>query len=215
MKPIKPAKKMRAMLCLLGVCCSVAWFFAACTPERPPSRTSDFVYAEGAFSATLRGTYTPCGGTPHPVAAEVSVGEPVCGSDERDMTLSFTEPPALAGVTVALTVTPLEGSPDRARRVVTFTAPSPYGAVTATASHGELDGFLRFAQALLPMGDVVEVSPVDREGNHRVTRQVVSDQSADEGQEITYLFSETESLPLHVTVKTEGETLELAVSGQN
>lgn len=175
---------------------------ASCTPAPPPA-TTDFAYASAAFSATVRGSFTPADGVPRPVAAAVTVGAPT-GGGERPMSLSFTAPDALAGVTVTVTPTPdAEGG----GHTVAFTADSPYGRVTSSADGGELDGLLRFAEALLPQGEVVAVSPSEEDGTHTVTCR-----TSDGRRETVFRFSGTGGLPLRVTVRTEGETVDLAVT---
>ncbi len=189
-----------ALLAHLLVGLSVGVLLSSC--REAPLRPSDFAYADSAFTAALRGTFTPSDGLPRSVAAEISVGAPSEDGGARDVTVSFTAPPALAGVTVRGTATS-----DGGARAVTFTVDSPYGAVTAAAAHGEYDGFLRFAEALIPVGDVAEVSPTAEDGTHTVTRR-----SAEGDWEATYLFSDGGGLPLRVTVRRAGEVLELAVS---
>ena len=172
----------------------------ACGEASP--RRSDFAYAEAAFSAVIRGTYTPTDGLSRPVVAEVLVGAPAGAGGERDMTVSFSEPSALAGVTVRS-----EASSEGDARAVTFTAASPHGVVTATAAHGEYDGFLRFAEALLPRGDVVGRSPVAEDGTYTVTRR-----TAEGDIEAVDHCAEAGEMPLRVTVRRAGEVLELAVT---
>jgi len=183
------------LVCLLGIT-----LLSSCG-ETPPA-VSDFAYADSAFTAALRGTYIPADGIPRPVAAEVTAGPPPAGGGERDLTITFSEPPSLAGVTVRRMTPSREGPP-----TVTFTADSAHGRVTATATHGEYDGLLRFAEALIPQGDVAEISPVGGDGTHTVTRR-----NAEGDFEAVYLLGESGGLPLRVTVRTPKETLELAVS---
>ena len=214
-------KRIRVLICLLFFCFSAVCSLSACASA--PVKASDFDYAEGPFSAAIRGTYTPADGSPRPVAAAVTVGAPTENSGERSMTISFSEPSALFGVTVSVGTAPDEISPDEISpegispegmsprgtgRVVTFTAATDYGEIQTVSAHGKFDGFLRFAEALLPHGDVVEVSPVSRDGTHTVTRRTT------EGETV-YLFGETGGLPLQVTVTTPGEILTLTVSGEN
>ena len=177
---------------------------ASCGEGSPPRR--DFAYAEAAFTAVVRGTYTVSGGTsadiPRAVAAEVSVGAPTEDGRPRDVTVSFTAPPALAGVTARAVTSPGESAP-----TVTFSAVTPHGTVTSTATRGEYDGLLRFARALIPVGDVAEVSATAEDGTHTVTRR-----TAEGDGEAVYLFAETGGLPLRVTVRQEGWVLELTVT---
>ena len=78
--------------------------------------------------------------------------------------------------------------------------------VTATLVEGELDGFLRFAEALLPLGGITDITPVAEDGTHTVTRR-----TSDGGWEADYLFSDERSLPMRVTVRSGGEVIELIV----
>ena len=177
----------------------------ACTPPPPPD---DFAYAEGAFSASVRGTYTPAGGDAKPIAADIRIGAPL--PEGHPITIRFTQPPALAGVTVTAAYAPEGGDADGpAARTVTFSYPSAYGEITASSQAGEFDGLLRFAEALLPLGDVTAVSPTAEDGTHTVTRR-----TADGDAEATYLFTRGSSLPLRVTVTSAGERLELVVGIQ-
>lgn len=161
-----------------------------------------FAYAQNSFSVSVRGSYTPAGSTnPRPFAATVTIGPPVDGDPiRRDLTVTFTAPDALTGLTVTASLPP-DGA---GGRTVTFLYPSAYGDIRATAVGEEFDGFLRFAEALLPLGDVVEVSPVARDGSYTVTRR-------SDGREAVFTFAEG-SLPLRVTVTTPAEVLTLTVS---
>ena len=174
---------------------------SACAPAAP---RNDFAYAEEAFSATVRGSFLPPddpAGTPRPVAATVTVDAPDPEVGTRDMTVIFTAPASLAGVTV----TAVHRGETRA---VTFTYPTPYGTVTSTSETGDYDGFLRFAEALLPIGDVAEVSAVDENGVRTVTRR-----AADGTGEAVYVFSREQALPLRVTVTDGNGVTELMVGG--
>ena len=181
-----------------------ALILTACTPAPP---ADDFAYVYLPFTAHLRGTYTPADGDARPIAATVSFGEPPAEGDpiHRAVTLTFAGPPVLEGVTVTAVC---ENAPSgEFTRTVTFTAPSVYGEVKTTSQTGELEGFLRFAYALLPVGDVAEVSPVAEDGTHTVTRR-----TADGSWEGVYLFSSESPLPLRVTVTHGEEVMELVVS---
>ena len=195
---------MRLLLpCLLVFClllCSTA-----CTPApRDP-----FAYAAAPFSVTVEGTYLPASdpeGTPRPVAVRVTAGEPVNGDPTlRDMTVTFTSPDTLAGVTVTATPSP---APDGGYgRAVAFSYPSDYGEVRFTATGDELDGLLRFAEALLPMGDVTERSPTAEDGSYTVTRK-----TADGGREAVFVFAEGEAFPRRVTLTDRRGRVELTVT---
>lgn len=183
---------------------AIALILTACSPV-PPAH--DFAYADVPFTAHLRGTYTPADGVARPIAATVSFGAPPNGGDQtnRAVTVTFNQPSVLEGVTVAAVC---EAPPSGGiSRTVTFTAPSPYGEVRTTSQTGELEGFLRFAYALLPAGDVAEVSPVAEDGTHTVICR-----TADGSREGVFLFSRDSSLPLRVKVTHGGEVIELVVS---
>ncbi len=178
--------------------------FSACSPTPPKD---DFAYAAAPFTATVRGTYTPSDGAPRPIAAEITVGAPFVGdtSAARPLSITFTAPTALAGITVtAAYKADTAGNP---LRTVTFTYPSPYGEVKTSSDGRGVNGFLRFAEALLPIGDVVSVSPTAEDGTHTVTRT-----TADGAREAVFLFSAEQAPPLRVRVRDEGEVLELVIT---
>ncbi|MBQ9151896.1 MAG: hypothetical protein IJX72_06570 [Clostridia bacterium] len=177
---------------------------SACSPV---GSTDDFAYAAAPFTATVRGTYTPKDGIPRPITAKITAGAPVAGEDPaiRPVTVTFTEPPSLSGVTVtAAYETDTDGM---ASRIVTFSYPSAYGEVKTSVQAGELDGFLRFAEALLPIGDVTSVTPAAEDGTHTVTRI-----TEDGTREAVFLFSPEQALPLRVTVKEGAEAIEFTVT---
>ncbi len=176
----------------------------ACAPARPKD---PFAYAKEPFAASVRGTYTPAGDTaPRPFAATVTAGAPVDGDPtRRDLTVTFTAPDTLAGVTVTATLSP---APDEGyARTVTFTYPSDYGNIRVTAKGPEFDGFLRFAEALLPLGDVAKVSPKAADGSYTVICRA-------RDREAVFTFSEEQDLPLRVTVTTPTESLSFTVTSQ-
>ena len=166
----------------------------------------DFAYANTAFTATVQGTYTPADGIPRPIAATVTLGAPTEGGIPRSLTVTFQAPDALAGVTVS--ATPSIGGDSLPRRITTFQAPSAYGTVTADDESGAFDGLLRYAEALLPVGDIVSVTPTAEDGTRVVTRR-----TADGGREGVYTFTEGSVLPTRVEVMTGGVRLELTVRG--
>jgi hypothetical protein len=177
---------------------------SACTPSAVPRH--DFSYAETAFSVSVRGTYTLPDGTARPIAAAVSLGEPADGSHllDRPMTLTFTQPSALEGLTIQSAWQAGEGG--EPSRTVTLTYPTAYGTSRDTAHSAVYAGFLRFAEALLPAGDITEVSPKAEDGTHTVTRR-----TADGAREAVFWFSEDRELPLRVKVTAGGETIELVL----
>ena len=196
---------MRLLLsCLLVFC------LLFCSTACVPAHGDPFAYAAAPFSVTVAGTYLPAsdeGGTPRPVAATVTAGAPVGGAPTlRDMTVTFTSPDTLAGVTVTVTLSPAtDGSYSRA---VTFAYPSAYGEIQVIAKGREFDGFLRFAEALLPLGDVTERSPTAEDGSYTVTRK-----TADGGGEAVFVFAEGETFPRRVTLTDGKGWVELTVTG--
>ena len=186
------------LLCLMTVP-----LLSSCGPAR---RQEDFAYADIPFSLSVEGTYLPthdAGGTPRPIAAEVTAGAPVDGDPTlRSLTVTFTAPEALAGVTITAHLT---AAPDgTVSRQVVFVYPSDYGQIGFTAKGAELDGFLRFAEAWLPIGDVTEVSPKASDGSFTVTRRRGA-------REAVFTFTNESPLPLRVAVSDEHGRMELAV----
>lgn len=170
--------------------CLIALLFclSACTP----TPKDPFAYAAAPFSVSVEGTYLPANdpdGTPRPVAAIVTAGAPIGGDlTLRDLTVTFTAPPSLCGVTVTATLSP--AADGTVGRSVVFSYPSDYGEIKVTAKGNEFDGLLRFAEALLPMGDVVEISPVGEDGSFTVTRR-----RGDGARETVFSFTEVGALP--------------------
>ncbi len=197
---------------LLACVMSVALFLSGCSPT---GVTDDFAYSDTAFSATIQGTLTrlsPDGyrggatltgdaltGVAQSLEATVTVGAPG-GGGARDLIVTFTSPPALAGLTVALT-----HSADSATRVVTLTRTAPGGTIILDdrSAPGTYDALLRFAEILLPVGDITATSPTQA-GCHTVTRR-------SSGAEIVYTFEEGTLLPLAVRSETAYERLDLRV----
>ena len=171
----------------------------------PPK--DDFAYATASFTANVRGTYTAADGTPRPMAARITVGELLDRADPaaRPITVVFTAPETLAGITVeAVYQTDTDG---HIRRTVTFTYPSPYGQVSASSDNGGMEGLLRFAEALLPVGDVTSVSPTAADGTHTVTRT-----TSDGAHEALFLFSMEQALPLRIRVRDKEDELDLIIT---
>ena len=196
---MRPPRFLPVLFLLLS--CLMA--LTACTP---PSSRNPFAYAESAFSLSVEGVYLPANdqdGTPRPLAAEITAGPQKNGDPTlRDLTVTFTAPEALAGVTVTATLSP---APDGSiSRRVEFAYPSDYGTIQATAEGDELDGFLRFAQGWLPVGDVAEVSPKNADGSYTVTRK-----SGD--REAVFTFRAGETFPTGVKLTDKRGTMEMSV----
>lgn len=180
----------------------------------PAVSRDDFAYADAPFSLSVEGTYLPAAdydGIPRPISATVTAGTPLNGDPTlRDLTVTFTAPATLAGVTVTALVPP---SPDdqhpnsTVARTVTFSYPSDYGRIEVTAVGDEFKGFLRFAEALLPMGDTVAVSPVGEDGGYTVTRR-----TGDGGREAEFGFVADGEYPQKVKVTDALGSMELTVT---
>ena len=140
------------------------------------------------------------------MAALVTAGAPLNGDPTlRDLTVIFTAPPSLRGIQVTATLSPAHDG--TVTRSVIFSYPSDYGEVNVTAKGNELDGLLRFAEALLPVGDVAEISSVDKDGSYTVTRR-----AGDGGQETVFVFTEGAVFPSAVILTDERGRVELAVA---
>ncbi len=227
------ARRLLVTLCVLV--CFMAGLSACQRSGGAAVERRDFAYADGGFSVSLRGTVTRLGGSSEkggntlpqasasaetsaaltapgvghttvgeamPLAADVAVGAPR-PTGERDMAMTFSSPAALAGTQVA-------------RRYETGTDGALFCRVTVTtatgvtlddrAAPGTYDALLRFAEALLPQGDVVEVSPV-RDGARTVTCR-----TPDANRTAAFTFSEAGGLPVTVRVQTAAEVLDLTVT---
>jgi hypothetical protein len=179
-------------------------FFTACSSASPKD---DFAYTASSFTANVRGTYTSANGVPHPITARITIGELLDRADPaaRPVTVVFSAPETLAGITVeAVYQTDTDG---HIRRTMAFTYPSPYGEVTASSGSSGMDGLLRFAEALLPVGDVAEISSVDKDGSYTVTRR-----AGDGGRETVFVFTEGAVFPSAVILTDERGRVELAVA---
>ncbi len=167
----------------------------------PPGERDPFAYVQSGFSADLRGSFTrlgpPCAvgessvGVPQPFSATVEMG-PAGGTESRPVRITFSEPAALSGVTAERF-----SSGD-----VTITFP---GGVILTDTAGTYEALFRFADALLPAGDVTALTPAV-DGIRTVTRT-----ASDGRQSVDYVFSEGDTLPRRVTVVTPEERLDMAV----
>lgn len=195
---------MRRIIAILGVFCLFSTLLAC----SPPVVQRDFAYAEEAFSVSVSGTYLPASdpnGTPRSFAATISAGAPVSGDPSlRDLSLVFTHPASLQGVAVAAVLSSDPAAGGEVTRRVTFTYPSEYGEVKATATGREFDGLLRFAEALLPLGDVTAVSPVAEDGTHTVTR-------SGDGRTVTFTFAEDSEFPVSFRLTDARGTVDCTV----
>ena len=203
-KVVHRRRGVRAALCAalgaaLGaaLCAALGAALCGCTST---VATDPFAYAAAPFTASLRGTYTPTEGNSIPVSVVVTYGPPDAGNSKRDLTLVFSEPPSAAGLTVTA-VCAADGT-----RTVTLTYPTGYGTVTAQ-DPSAFDGYLRLAEALLPLGDEAGRSPRSSEGSFQVTLRRTSD-----GREAHFTFSLDSPLPLKVRVTDPAGSLELTVS---
>lgn len=192
------------MHCYRLFSCLLAILF--CLPACTPAPGDPFAYANAPFSVSLEGTYLPAhdpDGVPRPIAATVTAGAPIGGDPAlRDLTVTFTAPASLAGVTVTALVSP--ASDGTVSRSVTFSYPSDCGEIKVTAKGKEFDGLLRFAEAWLPAGDVAEVSPAAPDGSRTVTRR-----GGDGEYEAVFRFVPDRELPVGVTVTSPAGVLEL------
>lgn len=195
---------MRLFPAILLILCLVF-----CSTACSPAPKDPFAYAAAPFSVTVEGTYLPANdpeGTPRPVAAIVTAGAPLNGDPTlRDLTVIFTAPPSLRCIQVTATLSPAHDG--TVTRSVIFSYPSDYGEVNVTAKGDELDGLLRFAEALLPVGDVAEISSVDKDGSYTVTRI-----AGDGGRETVFVFTEGAVFPSAVILTDERGRVELAVA---
>ena len=194
----------------LFLSCLLVFCLLLCSAACSPAQGDPFAYAAAPFSVTVEGTYLPAsdkGGTRRPFAARITVGAPMNGDSAlRNLTVTFTSPDTLAGVTV--TATPSPATDGGYSRAVTFSYPSDYGEIQVIAKGREFDGFLRFAEALLPLGDVTERSPTAEDGSYTVTRK-----TTDGGREAIFVFAEGEAFPRRVTLTDRRGSMELTVGG--
>lgn len=115
---------------------------------------------------------------------------------ERAVSVTFSSPPALAGVTVSRDYTE-NGAAATVSRTL-----SDGQTLRVTNTEGDFDGLLRLADAWLPQGDVVEVSSVT-DGARTVTV------AAPDGTRATYTFATDEKLPLQVVVSDSWGEIEV------
>lgn len=174
----------------------------ACTPTAP---RDPFAYASSPFSLSVEGTYLPAKdqeGDPRPFTARVTAASPVNGDPTlRTLTVAFTSPASLSGLTVTATLSP--AADGTVTRVVTLAYSSEYGDLQATAEEEEFDGYLRFAEAWIPIGDVTDTSPRASDGSYTVTRK-----SGD--REAVFVFS-SENHPVSVRLTDGRGTVEMRI----
>lgn len=194
------------VLTVLSAVLSCLLLLSACTPaQRDP-----FAYAAAPFSVTAEGTYLPANdpdGTPRPIAVRITAGEPVNGDPTlRSLTVTFTAPASLGGAAVTAALSP--AADGTAGRSVVFTYPSDYGEITVTAKGNEFDGLLRFAEALLPVGDVTAISPAAEDESFTVTRK-----TADGTREAVFTFAEGKTFPTRVILTDERGRVDVGIVG--
>lgn len=202
----------------------------------------DLSYAEGTFTVAVSGqmcrtipvevnsehamTGVDGVGEPFAVAATVTFGPPadetgiIGGADGlqgRDVSVTFTAPPALAGITVVAATEPVTSSSD-GHRVTTVRL----GDLTVSApSGGAYDGLLVIARACLPVGDIVRVTPGggttanDTGNGHGLTvgeGPTVTVARAGEEQQLTFPADAGEgATPCHIRYTHEAGWLDLRV----
>lgn len=199
--------------------CGLLCLFGCASPRRDVGTAEGaFSFASRPFAASLRGVYTrtsPDGYTGEMARAgesRTNIAIPIAATLTYDPTatpatlsVSFTDPPALSGMTVTRTTSP-GAAPvvTWTRETATGTADSGIPAVTLTGdSYAPL---LRFADALLPTGDITAVSPTEN-GTYTVTR------TSGEGSGVStvYTFVEDRTLPAVVERRAPGEVFRLTV----
>ena len=177
----------------------------ACTPTVP---RDPFSYAAAPFSLTVEGTYLPANdleGIPRPFTARVTAGAPTGGSPIlRSLAVTFFSPASLSGLTITATLSP--SADGTVTRAVTLTYPTDYGNLQATAQGTEFDGYLRFAEAWLPIGDVTEVSPKAPDGTYTVTRQ--------SGERRAIFTFSDEAIPINVRLTDSRGVIEMRIRNE-
>ena len=201
---------------------------AGCTARDPAARA--FSYAEQDFSAEVTGSVTRLSAdgytgdaslvgerltdTPQDFSAAVTArvgkgdaeaGEPVLCSLE----VTYTDPPALRGMTVTYT----RGDAGQARVVATRTvADGSGGDRTITIDLSATDPAVRDAllapgAVLWPTGDVTAVSPTSG-GMYKITR---SEGAGDGAREAIFSFSEGQNLPVGVVWSSPARRVEIEI----
>lgn len=171
---------------------------------------SPFAYADGAFTVTVRGTICrtlpvesgageTLTGVPRAVSAVVSATAPGA-SGERVLTVTYTDPDALRGLTVtrALSAPGADAQPGTPLPVTdTLTLED----MTVTDTRGTYARLLDPVLALLPEGDVTAASP-DPDGTRRITVTAPT-------RTAVYTLLPGRRLPSEVTVTGEGYEIRL------
>ena len=195
--------RLRRFLPVLALLLSCPLLLTACASA---AGRDPFAYANEAFSLSVEGVYLPANdpsGSPRPFAATVTVGAPQ-GEDPtlREMAVTFTAPETLAGV--AVTSSPAVAPDGSISRRVAFTYPSNYGDIQISAKENELDGFLRFVEGWLPIGDVTDISPQAADGSYTITRR--------EGDRVAvFTFGGEGDLPTGVRITDKRGTVDMTV----
>ena len=223
---------MRAF-CVLAALLA-ALLLAGCASVRPADRA--FSYMEEDFSATVTGSVTRFAedgykgdaslvgdgltDVSRSFEATVSVETRMGADGSREaaaLTVTYTEPPSLCGVTVSYAADAAEaGQEGKARVTLTRTVPmhatADMGAgvtervitvdLSATAP-AVRDALLAPVGVLLPVGDITAVSAV-ADGRYTVTR-------TDGDREAVFTFAKGQTLPAGVTWTTPTRQVEIEV----
>ncbi len=170
---------------------------------------ADLSYADGGFTVEVKGelcrtqavavedaliTGVDGVGVPMAVAAVVTVGAPDA-EGQRDIRVAYTAPEALSGVVVSRRV--------EANGVMSTTVAR--GEMAVTVTDGTYDGLWLLARVCLPLGDVVDVSPMTS-GRQSVTLR-------SDGVEQVMVFSAAGGMPREVTVEGSGYRVQVTVEG--
>ncbi len=206
--------KMKKTSLAVRWCASVLSFvlmLAVAGCAHPQAADDYFAYAHEGMEMTVRATITRTAsdgyggdasragesytGRAWELVAAVTTAAPNEGGG-RVVSVTFSSPPVLAGVTVSRACTE-NGATVTVSRTLT-------DGKTVRVDHceGQFDGLLRLAEGWLPQGDVVDVSPVT-DGARAVTV------SSPDGGKAVYTFSESEKIPLRVALSDAWGEVEL------
>jgi len=203
--------------CFASVLCAMLLALAATGCARPQASADYFAYAREGMEMTVRATITRTAsdgyggdaarvgesytGRTWELVAAVTVSAP----DEegrRAVSVVFSSPPALAGVTVSRTYTADAASGELTPTVTVSRALTDGQTLRVDDVEGRFDGLLRLSDGWIPQGDVVDVSPLS-DGARAVTV------SAPDGGKAIYTFSEDEKIPLRVVWSAPWGEMEL------